>query len=346
MSQVLSTDKENDSDIVAAVASFAALAISSIPNGKTLGACRIGWMNDKLVVNPTWKEANDPRNRLALTVAAHDEAIAMVEAGGDQVPEEVILSALELGHDINREIVEMIDELVEKAGKPKVEWTPPPSFDDLRADIEAEFGDELREAPVVDGGKHARGAAKDEIKKKVKEAFPAPEDADPKARKAHEKAVSEIISDLFKEGEREAILAGRRADGRSSVDIRPLAIEVGVLPRVHGSALFTRGETQALCIATLGTVEDAQIDRRARGRGCARSFLLHYNVPAVLRRRGAHDCGGTGRREIGHGALAERALEPVVAASADAFPYTIRASSSEVLESNGSSSSMASVCGG
>jgi polyribonucleotide nucleotidyltransferase len=340
MSQVLSTDKENDSDIVAAVASFAALAISSIPNGKTLGACRIGWMNDKLVVNPTWKEANDPRNRLALTVAAHDEAIAMVEAGGDQVPEEVILSALELGHDINREIVEMIDELVEKAGKPKVEWTPPPSFDDLRADIEAEFGDELREAPVVDGGKHARGAAKDEIKKKVKEAFPAPEDADPKARKAHEKAVSEIISDLFKEGEREAILAGRRADGRSSVDIRPLAIEVGVLPRVHGSALFTRGETQALCIATLGTTEDAQTIDGIYPED-PRRFLLHYAFPPFsvgeVRR-----LGGVGRREIGHGALAERALEPVVPPR-EAFPYSLRVTS-EVLESNGSSS-MATVCG-
>ena len=340
MSQVLATDKENDSDIVAAVASFAALAISSIPNGKTLGACRIGLINDKLIVNPTWKEAQGATNLLNLTVAAHEDAIVMVEAGADEVPEEVILSALELGHDICTEITEMIDELVELVGKDPLEWTPPPTWDDLRAEIDAEFGDDLRAAPVAPGSKHERGAIKDEVKKRVKEAFPAPADADPRAKKAHDKAVSEICGDLFKQGERQAILGGERADGRATTDIRQLEIEVDVLPRVHGSALFTRGETQSLCIATLGTAEDAQnIDGIFPED--ARRFLLHYAFPPFSVGE-TRRLGGVGRREIGHGALAERAVEPLLPPKEE-FPYSMRVTS-EILESNGSSS-MASVCG-
>ena len=341
LSQVLATDREVAADTVAAVASFAALAISSIPHGKTLGACCMGLVDDKLVINPGWKALQGAKNRLNLTIAAHEAAVVMVEAGAKEVPEDIILEALEVGHEVCTEIADMIDELAELVGKPKSEFTAPEAHDDLRADIDAEFGDELRAAPTFDGSKHERGAAKDELKKRVKEAFALDEDADAGLRKARDKAVSEICGDFFKEGERQSILDGYRADGRGTKDIRPLAIDVDVLPRVHGSSLFTRGETQALCIATLGTTDDAQnVDGIFHEE--PKRFLLHYAFPPFsvgeVRR-----VGGVGRREIGHGALAERALEWVIPVKEE-FPYSVRVTS-EILESNGSSS-MATVCGG
>ncbi len=343
LSQVLATDKDNDSDIVAAIASFAALAISSIPNGQTLGACRIGMIDGKLKINPTWSDLQSKDNKLNLTVSAHRDAIVMVEAGADQVSEEVVLEALELAHEVCTEIVEMIDELVERAGKAKLEMkalAKDPEHEKLAKAIDKKFGDQLRAAPVGGGAKADRGAAMSEAKAAVKAAFPAPADLSDKQKDAWSKAVSEICGKLIKQGERESILDGRRADGRGHTDIRPIEVEVGLLPRVHGSSLFTRGETQALCIATLGTVDDQQFIDGIYPEDKKR-WLLHYNFPPFsvgeVRRTGS-----PGRREIGHGALAERAVEQVLP-TADEFAYTLRVTS-EILESNGSSS-MATVCG-
>jgi polyribonucleotide nucleotidyltransferase len=340
LTQVLATDKENDSDILAAVASFAALAISSIPNGKTLGAVRIGLVDGKLKINPSWTETRSDDNKLNLTVSAHRDAIVMVEAGADQLGEDVVLRALELAHEVCCEIAEMIDELVDMVGKPKLTFTPPAFDEKLAKAIEKKFGKDLAAAPVSEGDKFARGAAKDKVKKAVKEAFPVPEGATAAEAVVHQKTVSGAIEKGFKQGERASILAGRRADGRGTTDIRPITIDVGVLPRVHGSALFTRGETQALCVATLGTVDDQQFIDGIYPED-KRRWLLHYSFPPFsvgeVRRMLA-----PGRREIGHGALAERAVE-VVLPGRDEFAYTLRVTS-EILESNGSSS-MATVCG-
>jgi polyribonucleotide nucleotidyltransferase len=340
LTQVLATDKENDSDVLAAVASFAALAISSIPNGKTLGAVRIGLVDGKLRINPTWSDLRSTENRLNLMVSAHRDAIVMVEAGADQLAEEIVLEALELAHEVCCEITDMIDELVELVGKPKLTFTPPSRDDKLAAAIEKKFGKLLMAAPVAGADKHERGAAKDAAKKQVVEAFPVPEGASPAVAALHKKTLSEVVGELFKKGERASILDGRRADGRGHTAIRPLAIEVGVLPRVHGSSLFTRGETQALCVATLGTVDDQQFIDGIYPEE-KRRWLLHYSFPPFsvgeVRRM-----LGPGRREIGHGALAERAIEQVLPPRDD-FAYSLRVTS-EVLESNGSSS-MATVCG-
>ncbi|HLQ38960.1 MAG TPA: polyribonucleotide nucleotidyltransferase, partial [Planctomycetota bacterium] len=341
LSQVLSTDRENDPDVIAAIASFAALALSSIPHGRSLGMCRIGLRNDKLQVNPTWSELQHADNRLNLTVAGHRDAIAMVEAGAKEVTEEVMLEALELGHQVASEIAAMIDELCKKAGKPKMAFTPPQPDAALVGRIEAQFGKALREAPLTPGNKQARSIATKALKEQVIAAFPPPAGLKDTEAKVYATNLAEIISDIAKDGERQSILRGRRADGRDHTTIRPITIEVGVLPRVHGSVLFTRGETQALGIVTLGGPDDQQIidgllpEQRKR-------FLLHYSFPPFSVGE-VKRLMGPGRREIGHGALAERALEQVLP-DRDQFPYTIRFTS-EILESNGSSS-MATVCAG
>jgi polyribonucleotide nucleotidyltransferase len=341
LSQVLSTDQENDSDIAAAIASFAALAISSIPTTKILGACRIGRKEGELMVNPTWATAQSAENELNLTVAAHREAIVMVEAAASEVPESAVVEALELGHAACIQVVELIEELVALVGKKKQEFTPPAVDAPLDAEIRKRFGKQLRAAPAADGGKSERSDAKAKLVEEVCEALPPPDGASDKEVKVRRKAVATVCQKVFEEAERETILAGKRTDGRKWKDIRPISIEVNVLPRVHGSVLFTRGETQALAVATLGTPDDAQ---RLDGiyPEPERRFLLHYSFPPFsvgeVRR-----VGSPGRREIGHGALAERALEAVLP-GADQFPYTIRITS-DILESNGSSS-MASVCGG
>ena len=338
--QVLSTDKENDSDVLAALSAFAAVAISSIPHGRVLGASRIGLIDGKLRINPTWTELQSPENKLNLTVCAHSDAVVMVEAEADQIGEDVVLEALELAQEVCEEIAGMIEELVRLAGRTKIEFIAPARDEKLAAAIEKKFGKDLLAAPVAAGDKAARGAAKRAVRQAVLDAFPAPSDADEKAATKHKKFVVSVIEKQFDKGEREAILSGRRADGRGTTDIRQLTMEVGVLPRVHGSALFTRGETQALCIATLGTIDDRQFidgiypeDRRR--------WLLHYAFPPFsvgeVRRFLA-----PGRREIGHGALAERAVGMILPPQ-DQFAYTLRVTS-EVLESNGSSS-MATVCG-
>ena len=341
LSQVLSTDRENDPDVVAAIASFASLAVSSLPHGQSLGMVRIGCVDDELVVNPLWSDLQSENNSLNLTVAGHADAVVMVEAGAKEVSEETMLEALELAHETVREIVGMIEELVAAAGKPKMEFTPPEPDSDLESAIDKQFGKQLRAAPVTPGPKQERNAAIKAAKEEVVAAFPAPEELDEAATKAWQKKVDGIISGIVKGAERDSILKGKRADGRDSTTVRPITIEVGVLPRVHGSVLFTRGETQALGVVTLGGIEDQQIIDGLMPEPKKR-FLLHYSFPPF-------SVGETkrvlapGRREIGHGALAERGLEPLLP-SRDEFAYTIRVTS-EILESNGSSS-MATACAG
>ena len=250
------------------------------------GHAASGLQDDKLIINPTWSALQSPENRLNLTVSAHKDAIVMVEAGADQVPEDVMLEALELGHQICAEIADMIDEFVELAGKEKLEVTPPEKDEKLEAAIAKKFGKKLKAAPVGGGNKFDRGAAMKEIKEEVREAFPAPDGCTDDEAAAHKKAVGNICKDFFKKGERESILDGHRADGRDSKTIRNIDIEVDVLPEVHGSCLFTRGETQALCIATLGTEMDRQfMDGIYPGgqQALAPALLL----PALQRGRGA-----------------------------------------------------------
>ena len=339
LSQVLATDQEQESDVVAAIASFAALAVSSIPNGRTLGMCRIGLIGGELVVNPTWTELRDDKNELNLTVAGHSDAIAMVEAGAKGIEDSVMLDALELAQEVCADVADLVDELVEIAGKEKQEVAEVELDDKLAKSIERKYGKALRAAGVGGGTKGERQAKIKEVKTEAKEDFPAPEGGTEEEIALHKRTVSTTVDGLVKQGERESILEGTRADGRDPTAVRPIDIEVGVLPRVHGSVLFTRGETQALGICTLGGTEDQQIIDGIYPEGRKR-FLLHYAFPPFsvgeVKRFGA-----VGRREIGHGALAERSVETILP-SHEEFPYTIRLTS-EILESNGSSS-MATVC--
>jgi len=341
LSQVIASDRENDGDILAAVASFAALAVSSLPHGRTLGCVRMGYINDEIVINPEWTDLQSEESRLNLTVSGHSDAVVMVEAGAKEVKESVVLEALAKAHEVIKVIVEMIDELAEMAGKPEMEYDVPVVDKKLVAKIEKTCGKDLRKAPTTLGPKAVRAAAIKAAKKAAAEAFPAPSGSDDAETKAWNKKVGEIVGGIVKQGERESILSGTRADGRSSDTIRPISIEVGVLPRVHGSVLFTRGETQALGVVTLGGVDDQQIIDGLMPEPRKR-FLLHYAFPPF-------SVGETkrmlapGRREIGHGALAERGLEPLLP-TAEEFPYTIRVNS-EIMESNGSSS-MATACAG
>ncbi len=338
--QVLCTDQENDSDIVAAIAAFGALAISSIPHQKLLGACRIGLRGGKLTVNPTWSQLRAADSDLNLTVAAHRGAIVMVEAGANEVAEATMVEALALAHGVSVVVVEMIEELVAKAGKPKAEFTPAPRDEVLVAEIRRRFGQDLAAAPFDGANKHEQSEAKTRAIARVVEAFPPPAGATDKEAAAHTKRVNETAHRIIDEAIRAEILRGRRVDRRDGTSIRPISIEVGLMPRCHGSALFTRGETQALCTATLGTRDDEQMMDGIYPEEPKR-FLLHYAFPPFsvgeVKRIGA-----VGRREIGHGALAERAIERLLPPGQE-FPYSIRITS-EILESNGSSS-MATVCG-
>ena len=341
LSQCIASDRENDGDVLAAIASFAALAVSSLPHGRSLGMVRMGHVDGELVVNPTWTQLQSEENKLNLTVAGHSDAVVMVEAGAKEVKEDVVLEALAQAHDVIKEIVEMVEELADKAGKPKMEFDAPVADTKLEAKIEKAHGKALRAAPLTLGPKQVRQAAIKAAKTAAEADFAAPASMDEADAKAHNKKVGEIIGGLVKKGERESILKGVRADGRDPEDIRPITIEVGVLPRVHGSVLFTRGETQALGVVTLAGTDAQQIIDGLMPEPRKR-FLLHYAFPPF-------SVGETkrmlapGRREIGHGALAERGLEPLLPTVED-FPYTIRVTS-EILESNGSSS-MATACAG
>ncbi|MBW8270995.1 polyribonucleotide nucleotidyltransferase [Caldovatus aquaticus] len=328
---VLSHDLENDPDIVAMVGCSAALTLSGIPFFGPVGAARVGWIDGRYVLNPTTEER--ARSQLDLVVAGTSEGVLMVESEAQELPEDVMLGAVEFGHRSFQPVIEGIIALAERAAKDP--WPLPEPTEEEKALKARVF--ELGRAPVAEAYR--------ETQKLVRHEKVAAAKAAVLERLAAEGADLEKARGFFKELEadvvRNAILdTGRRIDGRGTRDIRPIVAEVGVLPRAHGSALFTRGETQAFCVATLGTGQDEQIIDALAGE-YREDFLLHYNFPPYSVNETGR-LGSPGRREIGHGKLAWRALHPLLPEK-EKFPYTIRVVS-EITESNGSSS-MATVCG-
>jgi polyribonucleotide nucleotidyltransferase len=333
MTLVLSADEENDPDVLAINAASAALVLSEIPFYNPIGALRVGLIDGDLVFNPT----NSQRDisDLDLVVVGTEEAIVMVEAGANQLPEEILLEAIFSAHKEIQNIIRLQHALFRDAGLSKPMWQEPERYPaSLRQQVEHAIRADLQSA-LFTKGKFQRSAAVKKVVRGFYETLPT-EGPDLKP------LVAEIISDLEEELLAEAVLEmGRRFDDRKLDEIRDIAIETGVLPRTHGSALFTRGETQAMVTATLGTRRDAQIIEEYSGE-TLQKFLLHYNFPPFSVGE-VKPLRGPGRREIGHGVLARRALTPVLPHEDD-FPYTIRLVS-DILESNGSSS-MATVCGG
>jgi polyribonucleotide nucleotidyltransferase len=332
---VLSADQQNDADTLALIGASMALGLSDIPFAGPVGAVRIASVEGELVLNPTFEERDSAE--MVLTVAATKDAIVMVEGSAHEVPESVVIRGLERAvQEIQALLKLQEDVLAAGVGKPKVAFTKVAPSEEMESAMAAAVGGKLREANRI-RGKHERAAAvkavRNEAIASLAERFAAPGD---------EMLMKGAFAHLESEDLRAMVLDEKvRADGRGPKDIRQITCEVGVLPRAHGSALFTRGETQALVVTTLGTSADEQKIDALEGESW-KSFMLHYNFPPFsvgeVRR-----VGSPGRREIGHGNLAERALEPVVPAE-EQFPYTIRLVS-EITESNGSSS-MASVCGG
>jgi polyribonucleotide nucleotidyltransferase len=330
---VFSADKENDPDVVAINAAAAALAISDIPFGATVGAVRVGRVNGEFVVNPTYDErANTTVN---IMVVGHKDGIVMIESGAKEETEEVVLAAIEFAHAEIKKIVSAIEELVAKAGKQKRPFASPVFDEAYYAELKARAGERLKDAlDTKTHGKTESYALIKQIKDELVAAIPS-EDGD--AKRKLETYYETLRERLF----REQVTKDRiRPDRRAFDEIRPITIETSVLPRTHGSALFTRGETQALVTATLGTADEGQRLESFEGEK-KKTFMLHYNFPPFSVGETGR-MSGVGRREVGHGALAERAIGAVLPAGDDS-PYTIRIVS-DILESNGSSS-MASVCG-
>jgi polyribonucleotide nucleotidyltransferase len=329
---VLSADQENDSDIISVIGASMALALSDIPFKGPVGAVRISHRGDEFIINPTFAEREE--SDLELTVAGTKDSIVMVEGGAHEVPEAVVLEALERAFQEIQNLIRLQEEVLgDGTGKEKTVFKAAVASEEIRTAVTQAVGDRFKSANRIKS-KHERAEAIEAVRTEVLElAERFPDD------KSHIKAVLDEL--LRKDLRRMVLEEGLRADGRGLKDIRPITGEVGVLPRTHGSALFTRGETQALVVTTLGTNSDEQKIDALEGESW-KSYMLHYNFPPYsvgeVRR-----VGTTSRREIGHGALAERALEPVIPAE-ESFPYTLRVVS-EITESNGSSS-MASVCGG
>ena len=331
---VFSADKENDPDVVAINAAAAAVALSDIPFGATVGAVRVGRINGAFVVNPTYAERAE--TTVNIMVVGHKDGIVMIESGAKEETEEVILAAIEFAHEEIKKIVAAIDELAAKAGKPKRAFTAPEFDEAFYADLKAKIGDRLKDA--LDTKTHGKTESYSLIKT-IKDELTAQIPAEDAA--AAKKKLGTYYEHLRERLFREQVTKDRiRPDRRAFDEIRPITIETGVLPRTHGSALFTRGETQALVTATLGTADDSQRMESYEGEQ-RKNFMLHYNFPPFS----VGETGrmtGVGRREVGHGALAERALTAVLP-SAEESMYSMRVVS-DILESNGSSS-MASVCG-
>jgi polyribonucleotide nucleotidyltransferase len=329
---VLSADSENDSDVLAITGASAALALSGIPFTRTIAGVRVGHVEGHFVINPTFDQRK--RSALDLIVAGTADGIVMVEAGAKEVTEEQMVQALERGHAAIKDIVASIDALAQQAGKKKAQATKKEIGKEFYREVEEKVLVPLTDAMRIQDKLENYGTV-DQVLANLIASIPD----DEVERKTEAKA---IFKELKEKVLRDEILErGKRLDGRAFNQIRPITIEVGVLPRTHGSAVFTRGETQALVTATLGTADDQQKVETVDGETWKR-FLLHYNFPPFSVGEVAF-MRGPGRREIGHGALAERALTPMMPTE-EKFPYTVRVVS-DILESNGSSS-MASVCGG
>lgn len=331
---VVQHDLENDPDILSIVATSAALTLSGVPFMGPIGGARVGYINGEYVLNPHIDEMEE--SKLDLVVAGTADAVLMVESEAKELSEDLMLGAVVFGHKSFQPVIEAIIKLAEVAAKEPRDFTAP-DYSELEGEMLKIVGDELREAYKITD-KQSRYAAVDAVKAKVKAAF-APAEGE------EAKYASEQIGSVFKELQAKVVRwnildTGSRIDGRDLKTVRKIVSEVGVLPRTHGSALFTRGETQALVVATLGTGEDEQYVDSLTGM-YKEKFLLHYNFPPYSVGETGR-MGSPGRREIGHGKLAWRAIRPMLP-SADQFPYTLRVVS-EITESNGSSS-MATVCG-
>ncbi|EJQ55887.1 TPA: polyribonucleotide nucleotidyltransferase [Bacillus thuringiensis] len=333
VSIVMSVDQDCSSEMAAMLGSSLALSISDIPFEGPIAGATVGRINGEFVINPTVEQQE--QSDIHLVVAGTKDAINMVEAGADQVPEETMLEAIMFGHDEIKRLIAFQEEIVQAVGKEKTEVKLYEVDADLNQAVR-EMSEKDMHSAIQVHEKHAREDAINEVKKRVIEHYEAQEaDADTLGQ------VSEILYKIVKEEVRRLITVEKiRPDGRKGDEIRPLASEVGILSRTHGSGLFTRGQTQALSICTLGALGDVQI---LDGLGVEESkrFMHHYNFPSFSVGE-TRPMRGPGRREIGHGALGERALEPVIPSEKD-FPYTVRLVS-EVLESNGSTS-QASICG-
>ncbi|HEX7156009.1 MAG TPA: polyribonucleotide nucleotidyltransferase [Burkholderiaceae bacterium] len=335
---VLSVNPEIDPDIPALIGASAALSVSGIPFKGPIGAARVGYVDGQYVVNPTASELK--RSRLDLVVAGTERAVLMVESEADQLPEDVMLGAVMFGHQQMQAVIDAIHELVRDAGKPAWDWQTPARNEPLIGKLEQLAGQAFREAYQV-RSKQARTRRIDEVGAQVWQQLNA-DAAAAQADPPDANTVEGILFDMQARIVRNQILEGEpRIDGRDTRTVRPIEIRLGVLPRTHGSALFTRGETQALVTATLGTKQDEQIIDALQGEYRER-FLLHYNMPPFATGETGR-VGAPKRREIGHGRLAKRALIAVLP-PIEEFQYSIRVVS-EITKSNGSSS-MASVCGG
>ncbi len=330
---VLSADGENDPDILGLIGSSAALTMSPVPFDGPVASVRVGMLGGEYVVNPTFDQLEE--SSVNLVVAGTEDAIVMVEGGALEVSESVMQGALELAHAEVRKIIGAVNELVSEAGKAeKLDAAEQERPEGLVERIERDYGSRLREAIRLTG-KQERSDAITAIKDEAFEALEGdyPEQAG---------VIASVFKDIEKtEMRRRIVEDGVRSDGRSVDEVRPIWCETSVLPRAHGSAVFTRGETQALAAITLGSTSDEQKIDALEGETW-KSYMLHYNFPSFSVGE-VRPIRGPGRREIGHGALAERAIEPLIPVD-DAFPYTIRIVS-DILESNGSSS-MATVCAG
>jgi len=329
---VLSADQENDTDVLAITGASAALALSDIPFQKTIAGVRIGLIDGKYIVNPTFLQRKE--SKLDLVVAGSKDGLVMVESGAKEVTEEQVVEALETAHTAIKAIVDSIDDLTKQSGKKKIAVATKEIGHEFYREVEEKVFVPLAEAMRIPDKLENYGRV-DETLKSLVASIPEGE----VERKADAKA---IFKDLKEKVLREEVLThGVRLDGRKFDEVRPIWIETSVLPRTHGSAVFTRGETQALVTCTLGTADDAQKIESFEGETW-KSFMLHYNFPPFS----VGEVGfmrGPGRREVGHGALAERSLTPMMPTE-EQFPYTVRIVS-DILESNGSSS-MATVCGG
>jgi polyribonucleotide nucleotidyltransferase len=330
---VLSSDPQIDPEVISMLGTSAALAVSGLPFNGPVGACKVGYLDGEYMLNPTYAdlEVSD----LDLTVAGTEHAVLMVESEAKLLSEEVMLGAVMFGHEQMQTAIKAIRELAAEVGTPAMEWTAPEKDASVAEKVAAAGESKIGEAYRI-ADKMERQARMSEVRSEIKGELINDDTSDEEAE-----AISGAIKDLEKRIVRGRILAGEaRIDGRDTKTVRPITVRTGVLPRVHGSALFTRGETQALVVTTLGTQRDAQIIDALEGEYRS-PFIFHYNFPPYS----VGECGRVGspkRREIGHGRLAKRGVSAVLP-NMDEYPYTIRVVS-EITESNGSSS-MASVCG-
>ena len=333
---VLSVEPDNSPEVCAMIGASVALSISDIPFGGPTAAVSVGYVDNQIVINPTLEQRE--KSRLRLTVAGTEQKVTMIEAGADEIPNDTMLDAIKAGHEEIKRLCQFIKEIKDEIGKPKFEYKSFATDKDVFAEISAEFKERMYK-DVQAKDKEVRDANIEKITEDIQNYYIEKHGEEETENKAFD--IAGTIHDLEKQCVREMILKEhKRPDGRKIDEIRPLSCEVGVLPRVHGSAIFTRGQTQVLSVVTLGTKSEEQeldgLDEEETKR-----YMHQYNFPSYSVGE-ARPSRGPGRREIGHGALAEKALVPVIPSKED-FPYTIRVVS-EVLSSNGSTS-QASICG-